>query len=248
LTKLLSTQQFMTCQKIFTRQIFCLETINLALLRNEISGMEKQFAQDHLSTSEQERFFSFKYPKRQVEWLGGRLAAKRAVSMLLTKTNNSVAAFPDFSVGATQEGRPLLHLKKVHTPIDISISHSGNLAAALAVSHICCGLDIQEITKKILKVKSRFASPAEEQIMYQLPCLKAFSEETGLTMLWSAKEAFRKSIVCKPMLGFLDISLLEVNGTLAQGFIGTFTCRRLTESRRLTAFFTLSNTFAVAIT
>ena len=248
MTELLSPQQITNCQKIFSRRSFRLETINLELLTNQISGTEKQFVQDHLSTSEQERFFSFKYLKRQIEWLGGRLAAKQAISKLLTKSGDIGPTFPALSVDANREGRPVLHVNKVRSSIDISISHSDTLAAALAVSHNYCGIDIQKVTKQIIKVKSHFTLPAEEQIIRQLPCLSSYSEETVLTLLWSAKEAFRKSVVNKPVLGFLNIRLQEITGSLRQGFTGTFTCQLPTKTLHLKSFLALSDTFAVAIT
>ena len=245
---LLSPIQIQTCQKNFPELTFGLNTIKLDHLNDKILGKEKQFAQDNLSPTEQERFFSFKYRKRQVEWLGGRVAAKKAVTSLLTDNSKGTPNFPALSIDATPQGRPVLHSKHVSSPIDISISHSGNLAVALAVSNGLCGIDIQVITNTVAKVKSRFASKAEEQIIRQLPCCKTYTKEVGLAMLWSAKEAFRKGVVCKPVLGFLEVSLEEVCGNIEQGLIGIFTCSRPGEARQMKAFFTIINTFAAAIT
>nr|MBF0222775.1 4'-phosphopantetheinyl transferase superfamily protein [Desulfobulbaceae bacterium] len=246
--EILIPEQLQTCRDIFPNAAFHLKAIDLELLNEHILSAEKRFVHSHLSPSEQERFFSFKYRKRQVEWLGGRVAAKKALRGLLAALNYTTPEMTDLSINSTPEGRPFLQSHLVTLPVDISISHSGNRATALAATKCLCGIDIQEITKTISKVKSRFITPPEEQSIRQLPCLRSFDEETPLALIWSAKEAFRKGVPNKPVLGFSEVTLREVTGTVSQGFLGIFDCNRPGVAGPLKVFFTLSGQFAIAIT
>lgn len=248
MTEILLPRQIQRCQEVFSDQTLRLQTIDLEQLSEKLLGVENEFAKNHLSPSEQKRFFSFTYRKRQVEWLGGRIAAKKAVTSLLSAKNQIKTKMTDFSIDSTPEGRPLLHSHLVRFPVDISISHSNNRATAMAVANSLCGIDIQEITKTISKVKSRFITTTEEQIIRQVPCLAAYDEETPLALVWSAKEAFRKGFACKPVLGFSELTLTQVSGTIEHGLIGVFQSSRPEVDSPIKAFFTLSVPFAIAIT
>ena len=113
-------------------------------------------------------YSTFKSQKRQKEWLGTRLLLK------LVEGNNAEISYTD-------TGAPILRNSSRH----ISVSHSGTFVAiALSDQHV--GLDIQVITNKALRLKSRFLSE-EEQLM-----LDSESDIEGAVQLWCAKEAVYK--------------------------------------------------------
>jgi phosphopantetheinyl transferase len=162
----------------------------------------------YLSTAELERWTGLRLKKRSAEWLGGRLAAKWAAAGLLGET---AMDWRTLVIHNEEDGRPYVAAEDARAVLPcISISHSGPMAAALA-ANLPCGLDIQEPGDKILRVKERFASPEEVDILRDsLP--HSFSQTQQLTMLWAAKEAVRKMVQIAPLLGLLEIRLRAGQG------------------------------------
>lgn len=117
----------------------------------------------------------------------------------------------------------------------------------MAVDYGCCGIDIQEITQTTIKVKSRFLSQEEERFLLSFPGLQKHSTETAFTLIWAAKESFRKCFISNPILGFFEVCLTGLRGTIQEGLIGSFRCSRPGLPQQISAFFTLSGTMATAI-
>ena len=163
--------------------ILLLETLDKNL---ESGDLEPGF---FLGAIEQNQFRSYQYKKRRLEWLGGRLAAKKAV-LKLTDMEPSWKAMLEWPVAADSNGRPFFS-PQGENPFCLSISHSGELAGALVVSHRECGLDLQKISLATVRVKEKFCSSIEDDIIKNL--LSVAQPEAGLTLLWSAKEALRKA-------------------------------------------------------
>jgi phosphopantetheinyl transferase len=150
--------------------------------------------------------------KRRREWFAGRMAAKRAGADLLARSGEPLP-WSELAVLPNEHGRPNLAAgSRLQGLPDISISHSSNLAGALAVSPGWCGMDIQEITERVVKVRDRFCTPAEETVIHS--CFSSGDDRQliGLTMLWAAKEALRKVAATPVLPGFLDLLLTEING------------------------------------
>jgi phosphopantetheinyl transferase len=161
---------------------------------------------------------AFTSEKRRIEWLGGRIAAKFVTARIFEQAKgekDNILHFPDIIVSAAKNGRPFLstgghiYLPGGDTP-DISISHSGSIAAAMATWNGFCGIDIQKITPRVIKVQERFCIPSEMLILQaSFPCRPQMSA-TVLTKLWAAKEALRKASNKEPLPGFLEMQLLEI--------------------------------------
>jgi phosphopantetheinyl transferase len=180
--------------------------VSLVLL--ELAGLEATTAAACLTPFELERFALFTFPKRKREWLGGRIAAKQA-AMAVASLGEGEAASPwqGMEVAAAPDGRPFIRAVDDigQTLPDISISHSGNLAGAMAAGEGRCGIDIQKVTPTVIKVSERFAGAAEMTILDTLT--GDLSMTARLTLLWAAKEALRKAIGTKRLPGFLGIML-----------------------------------------
>jgi phosphopantetheinyl transferase len=132
---------------------------------------------------------TFKSSKRQKEWLGVRLLLKHVLGS-------------NVQIAYKSSGAPFLINSNKH----ISISHSGMLVA-IALSNEKVGIDLQIISDKPLKIKSRFLSNAEIQMMGgQLDALTAVK-------LWCAKEAVYKflSIPETPLIGGIMLQQNEEN-------------------------------------
>ena len=243
----LSSTQLNTCRALFFRNSPQLAFFVLSLTQLNADLKGKNPASTYLTPSELERLVSFTFAKRHVEWLGGRIAAKKAARALLDTESCPPIDYQDLSVEIHPTGRPFLHCR-IETSVilpEISISHSGNYAGALSVMGQSCGLDLQRITSKVITVRDRFASPAELALI--LSKHPALAESTALTLLWSAKEAFRKAIACQPLVGFSEITLLGLEGDPQNGMTGHFSCPRLTPTS-LPAFLLNRGEYACAIT
>lgn len=120
-------------------------------------------------------------PKRQAEFLAGRLAARDALLRL--------GSAPE-PVGIGSARQPLWP-----AGVTGSISHSEGVAAALAVPAIGCagvGLDVERIVgpDAFKALCTTVVGPAEMALLAQAPA--ALSLPTLLTICFSAKESFFK--------------------------------------------------------
>ncbi len=179
--------------------------INLEELQRQLASGDLDPA-EYLAPEELATYRQFKYQKRQSEWLGGRLAAKQAV---LRSKGQELAgsAMREWSICADEHGRPFFKSLGNNQP-SLSISHSHGLALAMTVNEKGCGLDIQKISEATIRVKEKFCSQTEEQIIASLD-LPDNNRATGLTLLWAAKEALRKARGGHPLTGFTAMQLTE---------------------------------------
>lgn len=159
--------------------------------------------------NEQKRFRQYEVTKRRESYLMGRYAAKLAISNHLL-TNNEIGRLSDICIG---EG--IFHFPVVASPhhrnLQVSISHSGSYAAALAFSEYHpMGIDIEERndkswnSDKTESVQSQLTEAERERLTRHSTC--------GLELLllyWTAKEALSKVLKTGLMT---DFSLYEIDG------------------------------------
>ena len=189
--------------------------LDLLKLGEEINKLgQKKIALHYFSTKELLHWARFTLDKRKHEWLGGRLAAKYIAAKALDYADrqNIAPLWSDLEIMPDDNGRPFLSVNNEktysHLP-DISISHSEAMAAAMAVSRGCCGIDIQKVTPRAVKVSERFCTPAEKHILHASFTLSD-RETTVLTKLWAAKEALRKVPNLRSLPGFLELELIKI--------------------------------------
>ncbi len=176
-----------------------------------------------LNSREKERFSTFRYAKRQREWLAGRICAKAAIfDYCLTHIQQERnLSRSQLHIENLESGRPaILHgatQSQLPEP-DISISHSKDFALAFAAKTYC-GIDIQHTTDRLFRVKDRFCSENEEQLLQSIVTEEMPSMH--LTLLWAAKEAAKKAISVLSMPGFLDMNLINLEER-GHGMVFTF--------------------------
>jgi len=187
-----------------------LTLIDTGVIEEKLENREgKEHLLELLSPEEKKLFATYSYPKRQKEWLAGRFACKYAVLLLLDETF-SHQQFPTFSVLPGKRGSPELFFPE--NPLkkpSVSISHSGKYAAAMAGFAASCGLDIQKVTAKIMNVISRFAAPEEIKLLET--GTSNMDEQERLTLLWSAKEAIKKSLLHDQPVIFKGVTLQRLS-------------------------------------
>jgi phosphopantetheinyl transferase len=184
----------------------CLALLDLSLLAAWLATRQPgEQPTSLLSRAEQTRYAGFTYPKRQCEWLGGRLLCKFAVLHLAAPP----AALPmaALSVLSAPSGAPQLScpsLPRWSLPA-VSISHSDRYAVAMAARAGACGIDLQKTTPQTLRVADRFAEPAEVQLLREN--LPELDESQRLTLLWAAKEALKKGLLRDQPVIFQGVAL-----------------------------------------
>ncbi|HFQ80899.1 MAG TPA: 4'-phosphopantetheinyl transferase superfamily protein [Desulfobacterales bacterium] len=220
--------------------------IKTAAFRLTISPQQANLAHRYLSPAEDRILRRFTFPKRAAQWLAGRLCAKAAALEVISASRPGFPAWRQIEINNQADGRPFITPRGTGLVPDISISHSGVQAAALAVWPFLCGLDIQEI-RDTSRIKSRFASPEEEIMILRHGAGANQSSRAMFTMLWSIKEAVRKAFPLHPLPGFLDLNLQSLT-TVPGGFSGRVACRRSDMPDNLSFFAFIENNYAAALT
>ena len=176
-----------------------------------IDKMTGQDIRNWLHKKESEQLATYTYAKRNREWLGGRICAKEGLRLFLhrQKKVTTVLPFSQYRVRNEESGRPCFADSTSSTfPLpQLSITHSNGLAAALtSLSH--CGIDIQYSSEKLLRVKERFCTPDEAQLLQD--CMPQLTEISQLTMLWAGKEAVKKMLSHEGIPGFHELNLQQL--------------------------------------
>lgn len=153
-------------------------------------------ADDILSEREYAFYQTLRFPKRRVEWLGGRFALKELVRGVTKAVWQEIELLP----GVT--GKPLLWVKGKSSPLAFSLTHSrGWAAAAVSEDTPFLGIDLEKIEHRIDAWAKDFFHPSE-------------LTDTGdafLTALWTQKEAVVKLLGTGLSLNSYDVRC--INGT-----------------------------------
>lgn len=164
-----------------------------------------------LSPAEAAIFAGFRFPKRRLEWLGGRLAGKHCLARMSDNhADPEWSMYGDLAILPDDHGRPqVLSFGQHQSTLRLSISHSGRFAAALAVKEGPCGLDIQQPTPRLFSVQERFATT--EELMRMEGCADPL---TRLTALWAIKEAVKKGLLADQptFLGRIKLTACTATG------------------------------------
>ena len=160
-----------------------------------------------LHPTEKTTAHTYKLAKRRSEYVTGRICAKLA----LLDCWGTQGLHPDLSmveIANASSGRPYVQTAvQGNGPIpEISITHGGKLAAALAAASTPCGIDLQEQKETLIRVKEKYCTTQEFQSLSS--SLQEMEPLTQLALLWSAKEAAKKALSYWSMPGFLDLNLV----------------------------------------
>jgi 4'-phosphopantetheinyl transferase len=139
-------------------------------------------------------------PVRQRAHLAGRMAAKIAIArhMSVRYMSRGGRALPFQEFGITQvvfgpeQGRPLVQLPEGWSPLDLSISHSHELAMAAVVCQGRIGMDIERVAPKSVAFQREVFSEHELQWLAARARAHGRQEEDFLCLGWCLKEALVK--------------------------------------------------------
>ncbi len=150
-----------------------------------------------LSEREQAFFSTLKLPKRQTEWLGGRLALKRLVSAQVRLPTKSVEVLPH-----AENGKPQLLIGGQRSTLPFSITHShGYAVAAIAPDAHYMGIDLEQIAPRLNAWKQDFFHPSE----------LTGEGDAFLTALWTQKEAVVKLLGTGLAINSFEVRCVDGN-------------------------------------
>ncbi|GAB6931217.1 hypothetical protein JCM10914A_52000 [Paenibacillus sp. JCM 10914] len=143
---------------------------------------------------------SLQFERRIRSYLAGRYAAKKAISMYLKEDDLS-----QIRIERGVFNQPLV----VHAQnVQVSITHSGHLAAAVAFSEkFPMGIDIEQICEGNRDVLHNQITAKELNLIQSLP----YSEDQLLTLVWTAKEALSKVLKTGLSTPFGIFELQQIN-------------------------------------
>ncbi len=172
------------------RSVLCLTDASL----DELTASKDQFCHP----KEIIKFNTFDSPIRQYSFLAGRFAAKSAVANYgdLTEPQDILIESGIFS-------QPILNVN-YHEPLQVSISHCGNIAAAIVFPEAHpMAVDIEDLNQDLVQAAKTQMTGREIDLISEVN----LPDEVKLTVLWTAKEALSKVLKCGMMTPF---KLLEV--------------------------------------
>lgn len=157
---------------------------------------------EHLHIQERTYYHTLKFDRRIRSYLLGRFVAKQAVSALtgekrLTNIHIQSGIFTQPIVVSDQKN------------IQVSITHCDDFGAAIAFPEAHpMGIDIEKCDPNKIDAFTSQMTQAEVKLLHSLK----FSDETGCTLLWTAKEALSKILKTGLMTPFevFEISKVEI--------------------------------------
>ena len=134
--------------------------------------------------------------RRRSEWLIGRLVIKDAVRLLIRERLSLAVCPADIEVIPDEHGRPCVEgawAARLGSPLKVSLSHSGGVAAALVSDGgaLGVGLDIEDSGRRTGFLEKAAFTDAERGL---LETLAGSGGGDWMLRFWCAKEAASKAI------------------------------------------------------
>ena len=160
---------------------------------------EPSIARAILSPSENTMYEGFRFEARRISWLAGRFTAKSLVSKVHHTENR-----PDqIEIRNNDMGAPGAYINDEPLPGCLSISHSGDWAAAayaplnVQPSGLCIGIDLETITSRSDGFIQDYFTQNEVDWISAVPAgspTETPNAAERATLIWSAKEALLKAL------------------------------------------------------
>lgn len=159
----------------------------------------------YLSPGERRHYAELKSDKRRVEWLAGRIAAKRLLRQRRYAQEGAIIPYGAITILADSLGAPGVSIVGENEPPPrLSISHSAGWAAALASSEtaVAPGIDVERVEARAESFGEQFFTSAEQEYV-------AASSQPNqmLTALWAVKEAMLKALGIGARVDLRDVEV-----------------------------------------
>lgn len=171
---------------------------------DDLTGNETK----HLSSKENSEFIKFKINKRKMEWLAGRISAKRACYAILSEKYNLKPNLNEIEISNEKDRAPIVTLPSSYPKsFRVSITHANSFAVCGVTDdpNIFPGVDlVYNEPRNKLMLKDFFNDHEKELI------IKSTNADEAINSLWAVKEAVSKSLL-KGMLLVKDIIVKDIN-------------------------------------
>lgn len=181
----------------------------LALDIDEVSAELKEdpagTLERYLSAQEQARFAELKTDKRRVDWLAGRIVAKRLIRAVRFGDEGAIVPYHAIAISPDALGAPQVKVVGERGPGPrISISHTAGVAAAMISSHdkVMPGIDIEQIEPRDPSFIATYFTADERKAIEQCDD----PDETS-TAMWALKEAMLKALGIGARVDLREISI-----------------------------------------
>jgi 4'-phosphopantetheinyl transferase len=164
-----------------------------------------------LSSSELQKFRTFRFAKRRQEWLLGRWAAKFLIKSLPAYQGY---APPEIEILTSPDGAPYIQLPdKEADPNILSISHCDRyaLCAIASGTDIHIGIDMEKIEARSQTFIKDYFTPLEVGLVNSQPYE---SQAMISTLIWSTKESMLKALRVGLRWDTRQVEIREVSGKL----------------------------------
>lgn len=168
-----------------------LAQVDIPLVKGALESDEGRLLHEQLTIEEIKHYRCLIHPKRSLEWLAGRVAAKGAIRIYLDRQAPLACDIKIESLSSRFPCAVMDTAKDVLSLPHISISHSGDMAVAVAAQGDGVGIDVEEIAESILEIANEFCSDEELELI--VTCC-GFTKIIALTSIWVIKEASCKAI------------------------------------------------------
>lgn len=133
---------------------------------------------------ERKYFETLKYNRRINSFLLGRYSAKKAITTLAGNEKN----FTKILIKKGVFNQPIVECETCSN-IQVSLSHSDDLAAAIAFNDmLILGIDIEKANRRINQEVEAVLTQYERDLSFRVPC----SYRNFLLMIWTVKESLSK--------------------------------------------------------
>lgn len=174
------------------------------------SGLEGLF-----SASEARRYECMKFELRRKSFIAGRRAAKHLLMNCVPELRGCSAA--QISIENRESGAPYALLNSRELPGVLSISHSGDAAAAVytSKSSIQIGVDLETIATRAQSFLQTYFTQSELEWVFSV---KEEDQALISTLIWSAKEAVLKALQTGLRVDTREIAILADDSPAADGW------------------------------
>lgn len=177
------------------------EQVDVAEVQVQLDRLGDGWLDTILSIRERAQYQRLKTDKRRLDWLAGRLAAKRLVARLTEQREGAQVALREVTVLPDPQGAPTVEVGGC-AGAPISITHADGVAFALAspADNIRPGIDIEKIEPRDASFARDYFTTREQDQAQQDE-----DPAASLTCRWATKEAVLKALGIGARVDMRDI-------------------------------------------
>ncbi len=162
----------------------------------------------YLSAAEQTRFGELKTDKRRLEYLAGRVVAKRLVRQARFASEGAIVPFSAITILADVLGAPELQIVGEPAGPLVSITHGAGVAAAYLAAGpgMRPGIDVEKVERRDASFLATYFTQEEQAWAQPDP-------DRRLTAMWAVKEAVLKALGVGARVDMRELVTEERDGT-----------------------------------